>query len=434
MEQGKIAPRYLLTEPKAFDNITPARKMSLERKAVLVVVDGLGDRAVENGKTPLQLAKKPALDGLAKEGSTGLMSTLGRGIIPGSDTAHLALLGYEPNLYYKGRGPLEALGVGIELREGDVAFRCNFATVDRSGRIIDRRAGRLREEGKELAKSFQGMVIEGIEVLVFSSTEHRGVLILRGNGLSPAVSDTDPHSSLPGSVLESTPLEKQEKAAKTARIVNQVVERSRGILSSHPVNKERKKEGKLPANIILTRGAGIYEEVPSLEDRYGFTSCCIAGAALYRGVAKYAGMSIIEVAGATGRLDTDVEAKGRACQRALKKFDFVFLHVKGADSASHDGNLENKLLMIEKIDRLAQVLKDEDAYLIVTADHSTPLSLGRHSSDPVPVVISGEGIRRDGVSSFDEISTSRGCLGHLTALELHRITVDLMGFAHLVGS
>lgn len=145
-------------------------------------------------------------------------------------------------------------------------------------------------------------------------------------------------------------------------------------------------------------------------------------------------MSILEVPGATGRLDTDIEAKGEACQRALKKFDFVFVHIKGADNASHDGNLKNKLLMIEKIDGLVGILKDEDIYLIVTADHSTPLSLGRHSSDPVPVMICGEGIRQDDVSSFDEVSASRGCLGHLTGIELHRITVDLMGFAHLVGS
>ncbi len=118
----------------------------------------------------------------------------------------------------------------------------------------------------------------------------------------------------------------------------------------------------------------------------------------------------------------------------MKKFDFVFLHVKGADNASHDGNLEKKLFMIEKIDRVAEVLKDGDVYLIVTADHSTPLSLGRHSSDPVPVMICGQGVRRDGVSSFDEVSASRGSLGHLTGIELHRITVDLMGFSHLVGS
>ena len=408
--------------------------MSLEKKAVLVVVDGLGDRPVKDNKTPLQLAKKPVLDELAREGSTGLMSPLGRGIIPGSDTAHLALFGYDADLYYKGRGPFEALGVGIELREGDVAFRCNFATVDKNLRVIDRRAGRLKDEGAELAKSLQGMRVEGVEVIFLPSTEHRGTLVLRGNGLSPAISDTDPHSSEPFPVMESKPEENTEEAKRTARIVNKVVKESKAILSSHPLNKKREEEGKLPANTILTRGAGIYEKVESLEDRYGFSSCCIAGSALYKGVAKYVGMEVPHVEGATGRLDTDIEAKAEAAREALRKFDFVFVHVKGADNASHDGDLEGKLLMVEKVNRLAEILSEEDAYLIITADHSTPLSIRRHSSDPVPVLIYGDGTRRDKVQSFDEVSVSLGCLGHLTGIELNRTIVDLMGCGHMVGS
>lgn len=408
--------------------------MSLEKKAVLVVVDGLGDRPVKDNKTPLQLAKKPVLDELAREGSTGLMSTLGRGIIPGSDTAHLALFGYDVGLYYKGRGPFEALGVGIELREGDVAFRCNFATVDKNLQVIDRRAGRLKDEGAELAKSLQGMRVEGVEVIFLPSTEHRGTLVLRGNGLSPAISDTDSHSSEPFPAMESKPEENTEEAKRTARIVNKVVKESKAILSSHPLNKKREEEGKLPANIILTRGAGIYEKVESLEDRYGFSSCCIAGSALYKGVAKYVGMEVPHVEGATGRLDTDIEAKAEAAREALRKFDFVFVHVKGADNASHDGNLEGKLLMVEKVNRLAEILSKEDVYLIITADHSTPLSIRRHSSDPVPVLIYGDGTRRDKVQSFDEVSVSLGCLGHLTGIELNRTIVDLMGCGHMVGS
>jgi len=408
--------------------------VSLEKKAVLVIVDGLGDRPVKDNKTPLQLAKKPVLDELAREGSTGLMSTLGRGIIPGSDTAHLALFGYDVGLYYKGRGPFEALGVGIELREGDVAFRCNFATVDKNLRVIDRRAGRLKDEGAELAKSLQGMRVEGVEVIFLPSTEHRGTLVLRGNGLSPAISDTDPHSSEPFPVMESKPEENTEEAKRTARIVNKVVKESKAILSSHPLNKKREEEGKLPANTILTRGAGIYEKVESLEDRYGFSSCCIAGSALYKGVAKYVGMEVPHVEGATGRLDTDIEAKAEAAREALRKFDFVFVHVKGADNASHDGYLEGKLLMVKKVDRLAEILSEEDAYLIITADHSTPLSIRRHSSDPVPVLIYGDGTRRDKVQSFDEVSVSLGCLGHLTGIELNRTIVDLMGCGHMVGS
>jgi len=210
--------------------------MSLEKRVILVVVDGLGDRVVKDGKTPLQLADKPNLDRLAKEGSTGLMSTLGRGVIPGSDTAHLALLGYEPDLYYKGRGPFEALGVGVKLRQGDVAFRCNFATVDENLRVIDRRAGRLKDEGTELAKSLQGMNMGGIEVIFLSSTEHRGTLILRGDHLSPNVSDTDPHSAEPVAVLESKPIKNTKGAKKTAQILNEVIRESKANSAKRKAN------------------------------------------------------------------------------------------------------------------------------------------------------------------------------------------------------
>jgi 2,3-bisphosphoglycerate-independent phosphoglycerate mutase len=408
--------------------------MYLEKKAILVVVDGLGDRMAKDGKTPLQLARKPVLDKLARGGSTGLMSTLGRGVIPGSDTAHLALFGYDPAIYYKGRGPFEALGVGFELKHGDVAFRCNFATVDKNLRVVDRRAGRLKDEGIQLAKSLQGIEIEGVEAIFLSSTEHRGTLVLRGDALSPAISDTDSHSSEPLPLLKSRAQDNSQAAKKTARIVNEFVRESRAILSSHPLNRLREKEGRLPANIILTRGAGVYEKVESLKDRYGIRSCCIAGSALYKGVAKYVGMEILKVPGATGRIDTDIEAKAEAARRALEEFDFVFVHVKGADNASHDGNLEGKLLMIEKVDRLVQILCQENVYLIVTADHSTPLSLKRHSSDPVPVLFYGDGVRQDKVEFFDEISTACGCLGHLTGVELNRAIMDLMGCGHMVGS
>jgi len=408
--------------------------LPLEKKAVLVVVDGIGDRVVRDGKTVLGLADKPVLDELAREGTTGLMSTLGRGVIPGSDTAHLAILGYDPQLYYRGRGPFEALGVGVDLKEGDVAFRSNFATVDSDLLVIDRRAGRLKDEGAELAKSLQGMSVEGVEVMFFSTTEHRGTLVLRGEGLSPAVSDTDPHSVEPEPVLESRPTEDTREARKTSRIVNEVVKRSRAILSSHPVSKQREREGKLVPNIILTRGAGVYEEVESLKDRYGFSSCCIAGSALYKGVAQYVGMEILKVKGATGTLDTDIEAKARAAIGALARFDLVFLHVKGADNASHDGNLEGKLFMIQKVNRLVEILREEDIWLVITGDHSTPISVKRHSSDPVPVLIHGGSVRRDRVQHFDEISVSSGCLGHVTGVELNRVVVDLMGFGHMVGS
>ncbi|MBE0477607.1 2,3-bisphosphoglycerate-independent phosphoglycerate mutase [Candidatus Aerophobetes bacterium] len=406
----------------------------VEKKAFFIVVDGMGDRTVKNGMTPLQLARKPFLDDLAARGSTGLMSTLGPGIIPGSDTAHLALFGYDPDIYYKGRGPFEALGVGLDLEEGDVAFRCNFATVNDKFQIIDRRAGRLKDEGCVLASSLQNLTIDGIQVKFVPSTEHRGVLLLRGGGLSPAISDTDPHSAEKKPPLESKPLDDSPEAKRTATIVNKFVKKSLEILGFHTLNKEREKQGKLPANILITRGAGIYQKVESYKERYGITSCCIAGSALYKGVARYVGMDILKVEGATGRVDTNIEAKAKAAIEALGQYDFIFIHVKGTDNASHDGNLKEKLFMIEKVDRLVSLLKDKDAWLILTADHSTPVSIKRHSADPAPVLIYGDGVRRDKARCFDEVSAACGCLGHLNGVSLHRITMDLMGCGHMVGS
>lgn len=406
----------------------------VERKALFLVVDGMGDRAVRDGKTPLQLAKKPILDELAKKGSTGLMSPLGYGVIPGSDTAHLALFGYDPDIYYKGRGPLEALGVGLDLEEGNIALRCNFATVDDKLQIIDRRAGRLKDEGPVFASPLQNLTIDGVQVKFVSSTEHRGVLVLRGDGLSSAISDTDPHSGEKKLPLQSKPLQDTPEAKKTALVINKFVKKSWEILRSHNLNKEREKQRKLPANILITRGAGIYQQADSLKQRYGISSCCIAGSALYRGVGRYVGMDILKVEGATGRVDTDINAKAKAAVEALEKYDFVFVHIKGTDNASHDGDVEKKLFMIQKVDKLVGTIKDRDAWIVVTADHSTPLSIKRHSADAAPVMIYGEGIRKDKVVFFDEISVASGCLGHINGIELHRITMDLMGCGHMVGS
>lgn len=406
----------------------------IERKLFFVVVDGMGDRAVREGKTTLQLAEKPSLDRMAAQGSSGTMNTLGPGIVPGSDTAHLALFGYDPSIYYKGRGALEALGVGLNLEPGDVAFRCNFATVDSNGTIIDRRAGRLKDEGPVLASSLEKLTIDGTEVQFTASTEHRGVLVLRGSGLSSAVSDTDPHSGNQQPPLKSVALVHTPEAQHTAQVLNKFIEMSWKILRENPVNKQRELEGKLPANIVLTRGAGTYEKIDTLPERYGLRACCIAGSALYKGVARYVGMEVITVPGATGRSDTDILAKAQAAREALNSYDFVFVHVKGTDNASHDGDIEGKIKMIAKIDQLACQLENEEAFVVITADHSTPVRLKRHSADPVPVLVYGKGIRRDTVHSFDEIAASSGCIGRLTGLELHRICMDLMGCSHMVGS
>ncbi|MEM4707062.1 MAG: 2,3-bisphosphoglycerate-independent phosphoglycerate mutase [Candidatus Anstonellales archaeon] len=395
--------------------------------ALLVVLDGVGDIRAHGKGTPLEEAKKPNLDGLAERGAVGMMSTLGRGLAPGSDTGHLAILGYDWKKDYPGRGPLEALGVGMELKEGDVAFRANFATVS-GNRIVDRRAGRIEsKEAREIAKEVERIRVDGVEVFFKHSTEHRGAVVLRGSGLSAKITDTDPHAI--GEMRRCEPLEKTGEAKKTAEVVNKWTKKVMEILSKNEINKKR----KLPANAILLRGAGAYRKVERFEKKFGMKGACIAGGALYKGVAKYVGMDVIEVKGASGDKNTDLEAKRRAVQSALKKYDFVFLHIKATDSFSHDGNFEGKKQFIEKIDKEIGFDFETDV-IVVTGDHSTPWSLKRHTGHEVPIVFSGGRVRKDDGKKFDEYSGMKGGLGHIEGKNIVSMIKNYMGKNEIIGS
>ena len=401
-------------------------------KAILLICDGLGDRPSLDGKTPLQAADTPFMDKISEEGINGLMNVISPGIVPGSDTAHLAILGYDPYKYYPGRGVFEALGADMELCEGDVAFRANFATVDDKMRVIDRRAGRKGSE--ELAEALNGLEIEGVKISLKNTIEHRCAVVMRGENLSKSVADVDTHEE--GSeVKKCKPFKEGEAELRTANIVNEFVRMSYEILNKHPVNEERRERGEPPANIILLRGAGSYKEVPAMKERFGFGAACIAGASLYKGVAKYLGMDVLPVEGATGKTDTNLNNKAEAALHALEEHDFVFLHVKGTDDMGHDGNFEGKRNMVSRIDKeLVARIKDADAYLTITADHSTPVSIKRHSSDPVPVVIKGEGIRKDKVNKFDEFSAASGGLSRIRGVDLMPILSDFMGYYMMYGT
>lgn len=401
--------------------------MNSDKKAVLLIIDGVGD--LQTPRTPLQIAKKPNLDKLAAKGITGLMSTISFGVVPGSDTSHLQIFGYEPRKYYPGRGPMEALGVGIKLQEGDVAFRANFATVDSKFNIKDRRAGRIDTSiGKQLEKEVN-MKIEDVEVIFKSSVEHRGALVLRGPGLSSDISPTDPHG--PGNVKLSIPLAETEEAKKTAHILNEFTRRVFANLSATPLNRSR----TLPANMILLRGAGQFSKVPSTQERFKVKAACVAGGALYKGVAKFVGMDIIAVDGATGTKNTNLKAKGQAVLEALKTHDLVFVHVKGCDSFGHDGDCKGKASMISRIDKeLIPYLMKSGAYLVITGDHSTPCSRKNHSGHEVPVLVFGKDERVDEVKKFDEISCMKGGLGHIKGKNLMPIILNLIEKAEMFGS
>ena len=407
------------------------------RKILLLIFDGLGDRPIaELGRqTPLQAARKEHVDWFAANGVNGLLDPISPGVRPGSDTSHLALFGYDPLSVYTGRGPFEAAGVGISVKRGDIAFRCNFATVDAGMRVTDRRAGRIREGTADLAKAIDGLELEGgVHVLFRAGTEHRAALVLRGPGLSPHVSDTDPHDE--GAKVLSARATAPDGEA-TARTVNEFMEASHKILKAHPVNVARDKAGQRPANVVLLRGAGVVPHLEPVKERLGMRAAGIAGVALIKGMFRAAGMDVLEVTGATGGLDTDVVAKARAAVAALKEYDLVVVNVKAPDVCGHDGLATEKVRSVERIDAMMAVLKTElgaDIVLAATADHSTPVALKDHSGDPVPVMIFGEGVRVDDVTRFDEISATRGGLGRILGRDLMPILLNVSNRAAKFGA
>ncbi len=376
------------------------------KKVLLIIMDGLGDRPNNslNGKTALQAAYKPNLDYLASNGATGLMSPVSFGIRSGSDTSHLSILGYDPEKYYTGRGPFEAMGLGIGLEAGDIAFRANFGSVV-DGKLVDRRAGRIKDTS-ELSKSLETS-IDGVEFIIKSGVEHRAALVLRGINLSDKISETDPHNT-DTEPLFTKPLKKEGEF--TASVINKFIERSRRILNEHPVNLKRIELGELPANEIMLRGAGKIPEMPSFSEKYGMNAACISGTPLIRGIAKLAGLDIINVDGMTGRTDTNYENVINSAISSLKNYEFVLVNIKGTDIAGHDKKPELKKSVIERVDRAMEPLKKilGDTLVVITGDHSTPCSYGDHTGDPVPVLFSTEGILYDYVNSFDELGVSSG--------------------------
>ncbi len=389
------------------------------KKIVLVIIDGLCEvpLAELQGKTPLEAAGTPNLDMLAKEGACGEVEPFWwpKQGYPHSDTTHLALFGYDPNKYYLGRGPYEVAGINMPLKKGDVALRANFATVDENLIIQDRRAGRI-EHTQKLIEALQGQTIEGVEFLIKKSYGHRAGLVLRGPGLSSKITDNDPHKA-EEKTLDIEPKENNLEAQFTAKILNQFLKKAHQTLKQHPLNQERIKQGQLSANYLLVRGAGQMKETPGFQEKHGLKSACIAGGALYKGIAKILGMDLIEVKGANGLPSTDLKGKFNAACKTLENYDFVFIHIKATDNLAEDGNYLAKKDFIEKIDEnIAPLLKLKNTVVAITADHCTCCKLKSHCAGPVPLLISDS--QGDGVNSFSEKSCQKGGLAKLEALEL----------------
>ncbi len=408
-------------------------------QALIIILDGAADRPLlELGrKTPLEVAQKPTIDRLTSEGSCGLLYAISPGVRPGSDVAHLALFGYDPYRYYTGRGPFEALGAGVDLRPGDIAFRTNVATVNNDLIVIDRRAGRYvnPEEAREIERIINediGKIINekyGVELIYKHTTEHRGVLILRGEKISYRVGNTDPHA-INKRVLDGKPLDDSEEAKRTSKILQEFTKLVYEKLSQSEINITRRREGKPLINMILLRGAGILPKIKPINEVYNIRCSMIAGIAVIKGIGKALGFDVIDVPGYRGAKTDDYNRAFEEAVKALSNYDIVVLHVKPTDSASHDGDVMGKIRIIEQVDAaLRRVLEKvpDNTYIVITCDHATPVKVKDHTGDPVPIMMWGPDLFRDEVSKYCEKACSEGFWGVLKGLDLMPIITNYLG-------
>lgn len=408
-------------------------------KLVYVVIDGMGDlpSRVLGGKTPLEAAETPNLDFLAREGKTGLMYTVRKGIAPESDVAVMSILGYDPFEFSTGRGIVEAIGADLAVRDGDLALRCNFATVGPGKEIIDRRVGRdlTTREALELSKAINEAVkLESHPAdFEFKSTiRYRAVLIIktRGGTLSSNITNVDPAYYRVGGlgVVDADaemvlgkckPMDETEEAKISAELLNEFITKSSEILDNHNVNLKRVSKGKLKANIILARDAG--HRLPkffNINEKYGLSFVSLTDMPVERGLSKLAGMQAEDIPPPSNDIKEDCLLRVEKLLELLPSFDCFYIHIKGPDEPAHDGKFELKKQMISLIDKhffgeLLRKVRLEDIVICVTADHSTPCALKAHSDDPVPLLIFKQRLGSDSVSQFSEKECKNGSLGIL---------------------
>ncbi|MDD1670016.1 MAG: 2,3-bisphosphoglycerate-independent phosphoglycerate mutase [Methanomicrobiales archaeon] len=406
-------------------------------RVLLLVLDGISDRPCPElgGRTPLEAAETPVLDRLAREGICGIMDPIGPGIRPGSDTAHLSLLGYPPERYYTGRGPLECEGCGIPMEPGMIGFRANFATLDPQGRVSDRRAGRIHGTGPLCDAIETGIRLKhGVNFRLRPGAGHRAALALRGKGLGACVSGNDPKSEgvEPPEVRSLTG---EAKDRKTAAACNDLLRQAGEILAEHPLNRDRVRERLPPANVLLIRGAGEMGRFEPFAERHRLQGSVIAAATLITGIGRAVGLESVPVPGITGSADTNLDGKVKAALAELGRKEFVLLNIKGADEAGHDGRPLEKRDFIARVDTaLAPLLSLRDTLVVACGDHSTPCTVRDHSADPVPVVIWGEGVRVDRVDRFTERACAEGGLHRIPGSALMPILLDLVNRARKYGA
>lgn len=402
-------------------------------KHIIILGDGMADHTVERlgGKTLLQYANTPYMDLLAKQGKTGRLMTVPDGFLPGSEVANTAILGYDLNKVYEGRGPLEAASIGYDMAPEDLALRCNLITLD-DGKIITHNGGNLSTENADILINYLNDKLGNEQVRFITGIQYRHLLVIKNASkhIVCAPPHDHPNEEWPPLLVKpeegdwsNDPAEKGRMTPKeTADLINDLIIKSQKLLAEHPFNKAKTACGERPANSIWPWSGGYRPSMETLMQLYPKvkSGSVISAVDLIRGIGRYAGLEVIIVPGATGLADTNYEGKTQAALEELKKKDFVFLHVEASDEAGHDGDLELKIKTIENLDRRVvkpiyeEVSKwEEPVCIAVLPDHPTPVEIRTHVKEPVPFLIWYPGIVADEVKQYDEVSCVSGSYGML---------------------
>lgn len=374
-------------------------------KYIIMVPDGMADYPVEElgGRTPLEVSHKENMDYLAKNGLTGFVQTIPEGVNPGSDVANLAILGYDPVKYYTGRGPLEAANLGIELKEDEVALRCNLITAE-ADKLLDYSAGHISSKEAAVLIKFLDEKLGSEKIKFLPGVSYRHILIIKeGPALDlSSAKFFPPHDIMGSSIAKHLPKE------KTASRLVELMEKSRRLLESHEINQVRIDLKENPANMIWLWGPGKKPVLEKFTEKFRVKGSVISAVDLIKGLGKIIGLEVVEVAGANAYYDTNYLGKAEAAVQSLKNKDFVFVHVEATDEAGHNGDLRMKISCIERFDRevvgtiLKRLAGRKDFRILLLPDHATPVSLRTHSSDPVPFVMFGEEIEASGAAGFSD--------------------------------
>ena len=401
------------------------------RKAIIFLPDGMADDQLPelNGKTPLEYAHTPAMDSIAARGASGTFLTLPDGLPTSSDVANMSVLGFQPELNYPGRGPIEAASQGIELADDDVAWRCNLVYVSDDDVLRDYSAGHLDDADSAILMAALKEEFDSEDVTFHHGVSYRNLLVLHGKKFSDKIDYQKPDSSqdIPVAELRLKPLDDSPEAAYTVKFLEELADKTAKFLATHPLNAERKS----PANRIWPWSPGYRPKMQLFSERYaGRKGAVISAVDVIKGLGKCSGMQVIDVPGATGFLDTNYAGKVAAALKAIEENDLVYVHLEAIDECSHLGDLQLKLRAIEEFDAnivapIMAALQDKEINFAVLPDHPVPIKLRKHTTTPVPLAICGPAVKADDITVFSETLAPSGALGLLKKEELVRKVLEI---------